>query len=420
MERNLRLLNWWWWSRWFWLGEGIWVVYLLEEHGITIGQVLLFEAVWAATVLLIEVPSGILADRFGRKPILLVAGLVSVAGFLFFGLGAGLLVLVAYASFGIADASYSGADSALLYDTLEPLGRTDEFEPRLGRLNGLLMAAFAGMTVVGSLMVRWTSLSFPIVLSAALTLPSLLIMWRTTEPPRRGGHAGIRAIGGRALARLASTRSMWSVVALQTVAIMSIILMATLQQPVLLRHGAPVWSLGAFIAVQMLVGAGGSWIAGPVGERLGLRTLFLLVPLASALSLLTGASDQAWTYAIFIFPAAGFHLVFPHTNGFLARRVSERERATVISLASMVSSATSVAVTPLLGLLVDRRGLDTAFLVAALGLATLTLLAYLAWVTSGDTARDPDEPPAADDLPMLDAPFTVGNTPEVADAGGAS
>jgi hypothetical protein len=97
------------------------------------------------------------------------------------------------------------------------------------------------------------------------------------------------------------------------------------------------------------------------------------VPLASALSLPAGASDQAWTYSLFIFPAADFHLVFPHTNGFLARRVTERERATVISLASMVSSATSAAVTPLL---VDLQGLDTA----------------------------------------LDPPLTAANTSEVADA----
>ena len=393
MERNLRLLGWWWWARWFWLGEGIWVVYLLEEHGVTLGEVLLFEALWAGTVLLVEVPSGILADRFGRKRILLVAGFVSLAGFTLFGLGAGLVLLAAYAAFGITDAAFSGADSALLYDTLEPLDRTDEFEPRLGRLNGLLMAGFAGMTIAGSLMVRWTSLSFPILLSAALTLPSLLIMWRIAEPGARGGRAGIRAIGGQALRRLVTTRSMWSVVLLQTVVVMSIILMATLQQPILLRHGAPIWSLGVFIAAQMLVAAAGSWISGPVGERLGLRALFLAAPLASALALLAGASGQAWTYALFIFPAAGFHLVFTHTSGFLARRVTDRERATVISLASMASSATSVAVTPLLGLLVDRQGLDTGLVVASLGLAVLSLLAYLLWSTSGDTARDPARPP---------------------------
>jgi len=414
MERNLRLLGWWWWSRWFWLGEGIFVVFLLEEHGITVGQVLLFEAVWAATVLLVEVPSGILADRFGRKRLLLFAGVVSIAGFLFFGLGAGLLVLVGYVGFGIADATYSGADSALLFDTLEPLERTDQFEPRLGRLNGLIMAGFAGMTIAGSLMVEWTSLRFPILLSAALTAPSLLIMWRIKEPPTRGGRSSIRAIGGAAIARLFTTRSMWSVVLFQVVVAEAIILMATLQQPVLLAHGAPIWSLGFFIAAQMLLGAAGSWLAGPASERLGLHVLFIVVPLASALSLLAGASDMPWTYALFVFPAAGFHLIFPHASGFLARRVTERERATVISLASMFASATSVTITPLLGLLVDRRGLDTAFIVAAIGFTALSLVAYLAWVTSGDTNRDPAEPPSDHHLGMLDA-SSIGSTSEVAD-----
>ena len=416
MERNLRLLGWWWWSRWFWLGEGIFVVFLLEEHGITVGQVLLFEAVWAATVLLVEVPSGILADRFGRKRLLLAAGAVSVAGFLFFGLGAGLLVLVGYIGFGIADAAYSGADSALLFDTLEPLERTDEFEPRLGRLNGLLMAGFAGMTIAGSLMAEWTSLRIPILLSAALTAPSLLIMWRVAEPPTRGGHASIRAIGGAAVTRLFTTRSMWSVVLFQVVVTMAIILMATLQQPVLLNHGAPIWSLGFFIAAQMLLGAAGSWAAGPVSERLGLHLLFLVVPLASALSLLAGASNLPWSYAFFVFPAAGFHLIFPHASGFLARRVTDRERATVISLASMVASAISVTITPLLGLLVDRRGLDTAFVTAGVGFAALSLLAYLLWVTSGDTTRDPANPPTNDELSALDPPLADANTSEVADA----
>jgi len=138
------------------------------------------------------VPSGILADRFGRKHVMLIIGLVSLA--------AGLLVLAAYASFSIADASYSGTDSALLYDTFD---RTDDFEPRLGRLNGLLMADFSGMTIAGSLMVHWTSLRFPIMLSAVLTIPCLLIMWRITEPPARGGRTSIREISGRALSSLA-------------------------------------------------------------------------------------------------------------------------------------------------------------------------------------------------------------------------
>jgi MFS family permease len=390
MERNLRLLGWWWWLRVFWLGEAIWVVYLTEKHGLTLGQVLLFQAAYAGTVLLTEVPSGILADRFGRRRVLLAAGLLFMVGLVTFGLGEGLLLLIAaFAAFGISDAAISGADSAMLYDSLQPLRRTGEFEPRMGRLNASLMAAFAGMTVAGSLMVRWTPLSTPILLSALLMIPSLFFVMKMREPPRSGGHSSLRSIGSGALKQILTTRSMWSVVLLNTVTTLAFVLMAIVQQPVLLSFGLPVWSLGIFVAIQMLVGAGGSYIAGWMGKRLGLRPVFLFVPLISSLSLLAGVSDWPWMYGFFMLPAAGFHLVFPHASGFLARRVGEGERATVISMASMVASTATVMVTPALGLLVDRASLDAGLIAASLGLATLGLLAYLAWVTSEDTKRDP-------------------------------
>jgi MFS family permease len=209
------------------------------------------------------------------------------------------------------------------------------------------------------------------------------------EPPREDGRTSFRAIGAGALKRIATTRSMWSVVLLGTVTQQAIVLMAIIQQPVLLGFGFPIWSLGIFVAVQMLVGAAGSWLAGAFGQRVGLRVLFLVVPLVSALSLLAGVSDWPWMYALFMLPAAGYHLVFPHAAGFLARRVGEGERATVISMASMVASTATVVVTPLLGLLVDRSSLDSALTAASLGLATVAVLAYLAWVTSDDTKRDP-------------------------------
>jgi len=390
MERNLRLLGWWWWLRVFWLGEAIWVVYLTEEHGLTLGQILLFEAAYAGTVLVTEVPSGILADRFGRRRLLLAAGVIFMAGLLMFGLGTGLLMLIiAYAAFGVSDAAISGADSAMLYDSLQPLKRTDEFEPKLGRLNASLMGGFAAMTIAGSLMVRWTSLSFPILLSAALTLPSLFFVLKMREPPREHQSSSFRAIGMSTLKKIVTTRSMWSVVLLGTVTQQAIVLMAIVQQPVLLQFGFPIWSLGLFVAVQMLVGAAGSWTAGALGQRIGLRTLFLVVPLISALSLLAGISDWPWMYAFFMLPGAGFHLVFPHASGFLARRVSEGERATVISMASMVASTATLVVAPVIGLLVDRSSLDTGLIAAALSLAALGLFAYLVWVTSDDTNRDP-------------------------------
>ena len=230
LERNLRLLGWWWWLRVFWLGEAIWVVYLTEEHGLTLGQILLFEAAYAGTVLLSEVPSGMLADRYGRRRVLLAAGVIFMFGLVTFGLAEGLLLLLmAYAAFGLSDAAISGADSALLYDSLQPLGRSNEFEPKLGRLNASLMVGFAAMTIGGSLMVRWTPLSVPILLSAVLIMPSLFFMLKMREPPRSNERASLRSIGIGALKRIATTRSMWSVVLLNTVTTLAIVLMAIVQ-----------------------------------------------------------------------------------------------------------------------------------------------------------------------------------------------
>lgn len=404
LERNISLLGWWWWLRFFWLGEAIWVIYLTEEHGLSLGQILFFEAAYAASVLVTEIPSGILADRFGRRRVLFVSGVVFILGLLAFGLGEGLLLLiVAYAAFGVSDAAFSGADQALLYDSLDPLDRKDEFEPKLGRFNALVMGGFAFMTIGGSLMVRWTSLSTPILLSAVLTLPSLLLILQMHDPPQRGGRSSVRAIGTGALKRIATTRAMWSVVLINAVSTVTIALMAVLQQPLLINFGFPIWSLGLFVAVQLLVGAAGAWVAGAVGLRLGLHRVFLIVPIVSALSLLAGVSNWPWMYAFFMLPGAGYHLVFTNASGFLSRRVGEGERATVISTASMVSSSATVVVTPVIGVLVDGSSLDTGLIAASIGLATVALLAYIAWSTGGDTTREPaapsDSPPTREGEP---------------------
>ena len=62
IERSLRLLPYWWVRRWAWLSEALWVIYLIETRGLTIGQVLLLDAVFFGSQLLAEIPTGVVAD----------------------------------------------------------------------------------------------------------------------------------------------------------------------------------------------------------------------------------------------------------------------------------------------------------------------------------------------------------------------
>ncbi len=276
MQQNLRILPWWWVLRWVWLGEGIWVLYLTQERGISLGGVLLFEAVFSAVVICSEVPTGMIADRYGRRASLMVGSVCVVAAFFTFAVSPLLAFLLAsYALFGMAETLFSGADSALLFDSLKAEGREHEFTAWNGRLNALIMGATAIFTIVGSIMVRWTPLSVPILLSAALSIPAIVLAWRMHEPPRDDERHSYLQTGRLGLLLVARSAPMRALIVLMAVTTLAISIMAITQQLVIVRHGMPVWTVGLFVAVQMAVGAVGSAFADRLGRRLTLRRTFL-------------------------------------------------------------------------------------------------------------------------------------------------
>ena len=105
---------------------------LFLDFGLSLEQFALLNAVWAATIVVLEVPSGAMADIVGRRRLLMIAAALMVAEmillclaprgnpdilFLFF-LGNRILS-------GAAEAAASGADEALAYDTLKNAGRPE-------------------------------------------------------------------------------------------------------------------------------------------------------------------------------------------------------------------------------------------------------------------------------------------------------
>jgi MFS family permease len=107
---------------------------LFLDFGLTLQQFAILNAVWAATIVVFEVPSGALADIIGRRNLLVAAGALMV-------LEIGLLCLAPRGSnpmlftiflinrivSGMAEAAASGADEALAYDALKQEGRAEDW-----------------------------------------------------------------------------------------------------------------------------------------------------------------------------------------------------------------------------------------------------------------------------------------------------
>ncbi len=107
---------------------------LFLDFGLSVAEFSILNAVWAATIVLLEVPSGALADVIGRKRLLVFASAVMVVEVGIISFMPLLSPRVTFIVFlfnrilsGFAEAAASGADEALAYDALTTRGNPGEW-----------------------------------------------------------------------------------------------------------------------------------------------------------------------------------------------------------------------------------------------------------------------------------------------------
>jgi MFS family permease len=181
---------------------------LFLDLGLTLDQFVLLNLIWATTILLFEVPSGALADTFGRRKLLITAAGLMVLEMLCLLLAprGGGAVLVALCVLnrvlsGLSEACASGADEALAYDSLPENERADSWDKLLATTMRWRSIGFVVAMVLGGLIYdpaplnRLLPAGFQLSHEIAHRLPvavvlcqALVCLWvtlRMVEPPRR-------------------------------------------------------------------------------------------------------------------------------------------------------------------------------------------------------------------------------------------
>jgi MFS family permease len=175
---------------------------LFLDFGLTLQQFALLNAVWAAAIVIFEVPSGALADTIGRKNLLVFTGVLMVVeiALLCFAPRQNIQILFIFFLFnrvlsGIAEAAASGADEAIAYDTLKQKGLATEWPRVLERLMRMQSFTFMGAMILGAavydptLMQKvadWLSLDIQLTQDITMRFPlfltlvmAVLTLWAT-------------------------------------------------------------------------------------------------------------------------------------------------------------------------------------------------------------------------------------------------
>lgn len=141
-------------------------------------------AVYGAVVPLLEVPSGIVADRWSRRGVLVLASLAAIASVLVGGLSRSVAVYMISAAFlGVFFALQSGTFESVVYDTvLEETGDSEAFEKTIGRVRLVESAALVTSALVGGAIAQVAPLRVTYFLTAPLLLVSTVALYRFREP----------------------------------------------------------------------------------------------------------------------------------------------------------------------------------------------------------------------------------------------
>jgi predicted MFS family arabinose efflux permease len=316
---------------------------LFLDTGLSGAQISLLFGVWSVTAVLTEVPAGALADRWSRRGVLVLGGVLQAAGFVVWTAAPAFgAFLVGFVVWGVAGALWSGAAEALVYDELAAVGAEDSF----ARVNGAMTAAEllvqVPTAVAASLLFAAGGYALVGWVSVGCCLAAAALALRFPEAPRADDGEDLLATlraGVRQAVRTPGLR-----VLVLAVALIGGLDAVEEYYPVM----ADDWGLGttavpyAVLAVS-LVGAAGAWLGGRA-ERLPSPALLAALTAGAGLLLLAGA----WARPAALAAVALFYglylavLVVAETR--LQDGIEGSRRATITSVAGIGIEVAALAV----------------------------------------------------------------------------
>jgi predicted MFS family arabinose efflux permease len=220
----------------------------MNDIGFDAASVGLMAAAYAAVVPIIEIPSGILADRWSRRGVLVVATTALMLCSLIGGLSDDVTTYIVSALvLGVYFAMYSGTMDAIVYDTvLEETGGSASFEKRIGRVRLVESVTLVSSSLVGGWLAGLTSTRLMYFLTVPFAAVSIVAYLRFAEPRLHRSEARTSLRSHVALTYRTLTRRG------QLLPIVALAVLASLILQVIFEFG-PLW-LVALAASAVLYG----------------------------------------------------------------------------------------------------------------------------------------------------------------------
>ena len=346
------------------------VVLFFQENGLNLQQVMILQGIYSFMVAVMEIPSGYLADIFGRKNTLILGSIFCFLGFLIISLSfnfwyffTGEIIL------GIGSSFISGADSAILYDSLAESKKEDEYTKvegvayGIGNFSEAIAGICGGLLAEISLRLTWEVQ----VVIAALIIPFTFLLIEPKVHQENKLPKSFRAIWQVVKFSLLENKLLkWLIILSSSIGFATLSL-AWFAQPYFKSINMPLKYFGFAWAFLNLTTGFSSINAYRVQEILSKKSFLIFISLGISIPLFFLSKSTAILGLIMITTIYVIRgLATPVMRTYINDITPSNMRATVLSIRSFCIRVTFAIMAPLMGWIADIYTLKQSFLLLAI------------------------------------------------------
>jgi MFS family permease len=348
-----------------WFLGAVWI-YFYRLY-ITDQQIGLLDGMAFAIGLLAEVPSGALADKFGRDKMVRLGQVLTGSGLLIQVAGSSFVPFVAGQAIMMIGVSFvSGADEALFFEKLKFKRTSVHWRKLLTRGSQVALMATLITTIIGGWL-HTINPRIPWILTGVSFFIATLLIWNIKDDrPRSARKKLLPEIGdyirdiktGFAQFRLPK---LWLYVPI-IITVQGLFYttgFGVLRLILLSRfHFDPFWGSIA-VASSSLITVGSLALMHKYADNMSEKRVITIISLSAAAGLLMSVANiGAWGYIVILGLYLGEHILYPFMSEILNNHAEEDQRATVLSVASFLKTLPYVVLAPIIGYLNTHNHLE--------------------------------------------------------------
>jgi len=363
--------------------------FFLESRGLSLTDIFMLESVLVASILVAEIPAGIIGDRFDRRRLVCAGFVFNAIAEILFAAGTNFSIYaLSFVMSGLSIAMLTGVQDAYIYDSLG-----DDADAKAvgawGHLSALMLTAGVTGSVVGSALGS-IDISLPALLSAAMAVVAAVCVAFLPQqnPKTHDKHPESSWISLKIGVKLLFTSPLLLYVAVGSSASFALFnAVYTLNQPLFAAQDVPIATWGVIAGAGQLLAAGYNYAAGRIEKRVGRKTALLLaMGYGAAGFCLMAVPHVLAVVSGFLLVVVGIHARGPITSAVTNKLIPAHRRATVLNVASSVGSLVGIVVNPLVGL-----GAETSTRLTVLAIGGVLLALTLTWIPIANRYLGADE-----------------------------